>query len=156
MIPPEEEEEERVDRSAVLSEEIDDLIDKFIYENFSGSDGIQEEIDQLKDDIWQVICEHTEFEGGMINYTRPSVIRINEKSEHGKLRSMSLKPAEDFNEENEEHISEEELKNRLYRSSSNIKVFELELEDSVINDMDLLEYVKILKIPKVPGCHKKR
>ena len=60
--PEEEEEEERVDRSTVLSGEIDDLIDKFIHENFSGSDGIQEEIDQLKDDIWQVICEHTEFE----------------------------------------------------------------------------------------------
>ena len=142
----EEEEEERVERSAVLSEEIDDLIDKFIDENFPGLE-LEEEIDQLKDDIWHEICEHTEFEGGLINYTKPSWIS---RREHAKLSSMSLKPEEN-EDENEEDISEEELKNRLYRSGSNIKVFELDLQDKSIQTMDLLEYVKVLKIPKFRG-----
>ena len=63
---------------------------------------------------------------------------------------MSLKPEEN-EDENEEDISEEELKNRLYRSGSNIKVFELDLQDKSIQTMDLLEYVKVLKIPKFRG-----
>ena len=39
----------------------------------------------------------------------------------------------------------------MYRTGSYIKVFELDLEDKSINNIDLLEYVKVLKIPKFRG-----
>ena len=68
MIPPiqstleEEKEEQRIDRSEVLCGNIEDHIDKFIHEMFPGFDQDSQRYDQLKNDIWGDICEHTEYE----------------------------------------------------------------------------------------------
>ena len=106
----EEEEEQRIDRSEVLSGNIEDHIDKFIHEMFPGFDQDSQRYDQLKNDIWGDICEHTEYEGGMIKYMERV---FDEGRQHAKLSSMPLKPEkkeEDISDENEEHISEEGLK----------------------------------------------
>ncbi len=127
--------EERVDRSSILSEEIDDLIDKFIDENFPGSkDKLEEQIEQLKDDIWQNICEHREVE--------------EKEMQGGKIKVEN----ESESDNDKQIISEEEIKNRLYRSINNMKVFELDLDaDRALSNIDLRYYVKLLKIPNYSG-----
>ena len=91
QVSPEEAQEDRVDRTEVLSLEIDDLLDKM-------KKDMDERIEQLKDDIWHNICEYREVdekEGGSL--------------EPGKMIS---KKNEDENEgENEDQNGEEAISN---------------------------------------------
>ena len=51
-----------------------------------------------------------------------------------------------------ESISKEELKDRLYRSGNNMKVFELNLDaDEGLTNIDILKYIDVLKVPKFRG-----
>ena len=129
---------EKEERFAILIDEINSLIDRFMDQNFTGT---EEEIDQLKDDILQEICEHKELEekeGGKLNFASKSWGNKDQKIEDKE---------EDFVEE-KEFVDVEELKNRLHRY---MKVFELEIADRMLTNDDILEYVKVLKIPKFRG-----
>ena len=56
------------------------------------------------------------------------------------------KNADDY--ESKQELKPLQLKARLYTSGSKIKVFELDLDvDRALNNIDLLEYVRLLKIP---------
>ena len=51
-----------------------------------------------------------------------------------------------------ENVSVKELKDRLYRRINNMKVYELDLDaDKALNNVDLLEYIDLLKVPKFKG-----
>ena len=54
--------------------------------------------------------------------------------------------------DDDENISKHELKSRLHRSVNNLKMFELDLDaDKALSNIDLLEYIDILKVPKFRG-----
>ena len=61
---------------------------------------------------------------------------------------------EDESDCDDENISEHELKARLHREINNMKVFELDLDaDRALSNIDLLEYIELLKVPKFRGVY---
>ena len=50
------------------------------------------------------------------------------------------------------YVSKWKLKDRLHRSGNNMKMFEFDLDaDKALSNINLLEYIKLLKVPKVRG-----
>ena len=118
----EDQEEDRVERSAVLSGDIDDLIDKIKNE-------MDEKIEQLKDDIWHNICEHREFE---------------EK----EMQGGSLKPGMGklwWKEDEDENGNEDEEKETKDMTNTQKKWYKIEKEDKIKNDVFLDVISKSMK-----------
>ena len=62
------------------------------------------------------------------------------------------KEDESDDDSNDENISNWELKDRLHRSINRMRVFEVDLDgDKALSNIDLLEYIDLLKVPKFRG-----
>ena len=71
---------------------------------------------------------------------------------HG--RGKEIESEEDENK-SKQQLKPLELKARLYTSGNNMKVFGLDLDaDRALSNIDLLEYINLLKVPKFRGVFK--